>query len=231
MTTSALDIINGAARLLGVIFKSETLTADEANDGLVALNDMLDQWSNDNLITYAMTLESFALTGAASYTIGTGGAFNTSRPINIASAVVRLSSVDYPLTIITQQEYQEDISVKSTTSSIPEYLTYDNGYPLGTINMYAIPTSGSTLRILSNKPLSNLSALTTTIDFPPGWKKALRFNLAIDMAGEYGVEIPPAVIQGAKLSLGAIKRASSINNAMPPMPMMGQKYSIYGGTE
>jgi hypothetical protein len=110
-------------------------------------------------------------------------------------------------------------------------MTYDNGYPLGTISIYAVPTSGSSLRLLSNKPLANLSALTTTVDLPPGWKRALKYNLAIDLAPEYGVEIPAAVVEISRTSLGAIKRSTAINNAMPLMPALPQYYSIYGGTE
>lgn len=166
MTTSALDIINGAAKKLGVLFKGEALPSDEANDGLVALNNMLDSWSNEDLLTVAFTTETFSLTGAASYTIGSGGVFNTSRPINIASAVVTVGSVDYPLIPLTPQAYNEEIAIKSITSPIPKYLVYDNAYPLGTITLFAVPSSGSTLKMLSNKPLSNLSALTSTVDLP-----------------------------------------------------------------
>lgn len=231
MTTSALDIITGAAKLIGVVFKSEALASDEANDGLVALNEMLDSWSNDNLITTADTLESFNLTGAASYTIGTGGNFNTTRPISIISAVVRLASVDYSLKVISPEQYQQEVPIKSITSPIPQYLVYDNAYPLGNITMYAVPTSGSTLRLLCDKPISNLSALTTTVDFPPGWKEALKYNLAIRLAPSYGVPVPDDVRQGAKESKGAIKRAVSVNNPMPLIPSLPQYISIYGGTE
>lgn len=230
MTVTALDIITGAAKLIGVVFKSEALTADEASDGLVLLNDMLDSWSNDGLLTNAYTLESFSLTTSATYTIGTGGAFNTSRPINIATAVVRVATVDYPLKIVTPEQYQTEVPVKTISSQIPQFLVYDNAYPLGTITLYPVPTSGSTLRILSNKPLSNLSALTTTVDLAPGWKRALKYNLALDMAPQYGAEVPPRVDKTAATSLGAIKRATAINSAMPFMPSDNVPYSIYSGT-
>lgn len=229
MTTSALDIVRGAAQLIGVVFKSEALDADEANDGLIALNDLLDTWSNDSLTTFANTLESFSLTGAASYTIGTGGNFNTSRPINIVTAVVRIGTIDYDLTPITQEQYQLDIAVKSTTSPIPSFITYDNGFPLGTIKMYAVPTAGGTLYLESNKPLSNLSALTTTVSLPPGWKRALKYNLAIDLAPSYGAEVPDGVAAIARTSLGAIKRSSSINNAMPLMSENVREGNIFAG--
>lgn len=229
MTTSVLDIVTGAAKKIGVIFKSEALDADEANDGLIALNNMLDTWSLDNLTTYSYTLENFLLTGAASYTIGTGGVFNTSRPVNIVTAVVRIGSIDYDLTPITEEQYQLDIASKSITSPIPRFITYDNGYPLGTIKMYAVPSAGGTLFLQSNKPLSNLSALTTVVDLPPGWKRALIHNLAIDIAPDYGAEVTASVQQIAKTSLGAIKRSTSINNAMPLMTQDVRQGNIYSG--
>ncbi len=229
MTVSALDIITGAAKLLGVVFKSEVLSSDEANDGLVLLNDMLDTWSNDNLTTYSYTIESFPCTGALSYTMGTGGNFNTSRPINLVTAVVRLGSIDYPLDIIPPDEFQEYIALKSIPGPIPKVLTYDNGYPLGIIKTYPVASSGTTLYLQSNKPLSNLSALTTTVDLPPGWKRALKYNLAIDMAPQYGVDPSQVVVAMAKQSLGAIKRSTSINNAMPLLVDQVREGNIYSG--
>lgn len=229
MTTSALDIITGAAKKIGVIFKSEVLDDDEANDGLITLNDMLDTWSNDNLTTFSYTLENFPLTGAASYTIGTGGNFNTSRPINIVTAVVRIGTIDYDLAPITEEQYQLDIAFKGITLQIPKFITYDNGYPLGIIKMYAVPTAGGTLYLQSNKPLSNLSALTTAVDLPPGWKRALIYNLAIDIAPEYGAEVPAQVQQIAKSSLAAIKRSTAINNAMPLMSDNVRSGNIFSG--
>jgi len=228
MTTTALDIINRAARLIGVTFKSEVLTADEANDGLTALNDMLDSWSNEDLLTYAYTLESFPLTSAASYTIGIGGDFNTSRPIDIASAVVRVGGIDYSLDIISLEEYQTEIPLKSIASPIPQLLTYDNGYPLGTMRIYYVP-QGGTLTLQSNKPLSNLSSLTSTVILPPGWNKALKSNLAIDLASEYGVEVPASVIAMAKESKGLIKLSTSVNNSMPLLPSNVREGNIYSG--
>lgn len=226
--STALDIITGAAKLIGVVFKSETLDDDEANDGLVALNDMLDSWSNDSLLVSAYTEETFSLTGASSYTIGTGGTFNTSRPITIKTAVVRSGNIDYDLKIITPEQYQS-IALKSTASPIPEYLVYDNVYPLGTIKLYPVASAGSTLTMLSNKPLSNLSALTTAVTLAPGWKRALKYNLAIELAPEYGVDVPAWVIRNAGTSKGDLKRAANANKAMPYMPDEVTTSNIFTG--
>lgn len=232
MTTTALDIITGAAKLIGVVFKSESLSADEANDGLVVLNDLLDSWSNDNLIGSAYTIENFPMTGAASYTMGVGGDFNTSRPINIVTAVIRYGSIDYPMLIIPPDQFQETIALKSIHAPYPALLTYDNAYPLATIKMYTIPDSGATLYLQSNKPLSNLSSLTATVDLPPGWKRTLIYNLALDLAPQYGPEamqIAQGLTRIANQSLGNIKRSTSINNAMPPLTGTGRQGNIFSG--
>lgn len=232
MSISVLNIITEAAQLIGVVFKSETLAADEANDGLISLNDMLDSWSNDNLMTYGTTIESFPMTGAASYTMGAGGNFNTVRPINLNTAVVRFGSVDYPLDIISEEQYQTEVALKSIASNIPQVLTYDSGYPLWTIKTYPLGMAGATLFLQSNKPLSNFAALTTIVDLPPGWKRALRYNLAVELAPQYGVDIPAAVAQIAKMSMGSIKRTTSANSPLALLAPIGyRKQYILGGID
>jgi hypothetical protein len=212
--TTANDIITGALKLLGVLYKSETPSADESADALESLNDLLESWSNDDLMTYSLSTESFPLTGAAQYTIGTGGDFNTQRPININNALVRIANIDYPLDIIPPEMFQQ-IPFKSITTMIPSFLTYDNGYPLGVIKMYTIPTAGGTLIMQLNKPLLALTSLTDSIALPTGWNKALKFNLAVDLAPTYGVQISEDVRKQAALSQAAIRRSTSVTKPMP----------------
>jgi hypothetical protein len=232
MATTALDIITGAAKLLGVVFKSEALSADEANDGLIVLNDMLASWSNEDLLTYTFLDESFPLVaGTASYTIGSGQTFNTVRPINIVTAYVRVGTIDYPLEIIPSEVYELQIQSKSIQSSIPQFLTYDNSYPAGTIKLYPVPSQVITLTLHSNKPLTSFAALTTTFDLPPGWARAIKYNLALELAPQYGVEIPPSVPPLAKQSMGAIKMATAANLPKPYIGPFstGKTYILQGG--
>lgn len=89
--TTALGIIKSAMRKVGVLTKTENPSADEAQDGLEMLNDLLSSFSNDSMVIYARYSEDFTLSGGTgSYTIGTGGAFNTARPVKIISAFIRL---------------------------------------------------------------------------------------------------------------------------------------------
>jgi hypothetical protein len=216
--TTASAIITQAAKKIGVAFKNEALAADEAADGLTALNNMLASWSNDSLLVYSRTWESFTLvSNTASYTIGVGGDFNTTRPIAIVEAHVKISSIDYPLEIIPDEVYNHFIQLKTIQTSPAQYLTYDNANPLGTIRLYPVPASNDTLFLLTEKPATAL-ALTDTLSFPPGWERAIVYNLAIEMAPEYGNPTPPEVVALAAESKAEIKRASMRNKPMTYLP-------------
>lgn len=195
--TTALQLINGAARLIGVIRKSEALSSDEAADGLVSLNDMLASWSNNGLLCVSRVWESFTVTAATSYLIGASQTLNTVRPLAIKAAFFRIGTIDYDLEIITDEEY-ESISLKTLTTNFPRYLTYDNANPYGTIRLY--PQGAGALHLLSEKPVTDIAAVSTTVNFPAGWNRAIRYNLAIDMAPEYSVEPSSAVVAMAKES-------------------------------
>lgn len=230
--TTALSLITQAAKKIGVVFKSESLDSDEATDGLTALNNMLSSWANDSLLVYARTWESFTLTGGTgSYTIGTGGNFNTTRPIAIVEAYVRIASVDYPLEIIPDEVYNQYITIKSIQTSPSRYLNYDNAYPLGNIRLYTVPSTNDTLFLLTEKPFSSF-ALSDTVTFPPGWERAIVYNLALELAPEYGETAPPEVVMLAAESKAEIKRASMRNKPMsylPDVPEQNRISRIYSG--
>lgn len=230
MTTKVLDIINAAGRLIGVIRKGEAFTADEANDGLSALNSMLSSWSNESLHIYARTWENFPLSGGIdTYTIGTGQTFNTVRPIYIVNAYVRNGGVDYPLQAITDEQYQ-DIQFKSIQSTWPLYYNYDNGYPVAKLRFYWVPSTDSTFYMLSEKQLNTFNAVTDTYDMPPGWEEALRYNLAIRMAPEFGVRPDPLVLRNADDAKMNIKKAVSKNRQLPYAGNdINRKQNIYTG--
>lgn len=223
--TTALQLITGAARLLGVVRKSEAMTADEAADGLTALNDMLASWSNEGLLCVSRVWESFTVTAATSYMIGSGQTLNTVRPLSIKAAFFRLGNVDYPLEIISDEEY-EGIVYKTLNGSIPKYLSYDNAYPYGTIRLY--PQGAGELHLLSEKPITNISSLSTAVDLAPGWNRAIRYNLALDIAPEYGETPSPAVVEMAKQSKADVSLSIAKNRPIKANNSRRGRYNING---
>lgn len=203
--TTALELLTGSLKLLGVVTKTKPISADEAEDGLGRLNELLESWANDTLLAYTRVWESFPLSaGVGSYTIGTGQTFNTARPVSIVSAYVRNQTTDYPLMMIRDEDYAR-IDTKSTTSQTPQYLNYDQGFPVGTIRLWEVPSAGLTLYMQSEKVLTSFADLSSDVSLPPGWAKALRYALAIDLAPEYGIAVSGEVANQAAESKYLLK--------------------------
>ncbi len=208
--TTVLDIITSAMRLNQAVRKTESITADEGEDGMATMNEMLASWSNEGLNIISRTWEYFNITSGTSYTIGDGGDLNTVRPTVIKEAFLRIGNIDYSLQPLTDDEY-EQIAFKTLATAIPTYYNYDNGYPLGKIRLYSSLAGSAELHLLSEKPFTAYTSLQDTVDLPAGTIRALKYNLAIDLAPEYNKEPSAAVIKGAKESLGAIRLAIAKN--------------------
>jgi hypothetical protein len=72
--TTPYDIITRAMKDIGALAAGEIPTADEAQDGLDMLNDMIAQWSNENMMVFYRTEIVFpCVQNQIQYTIGPGG--------------------------------------------------------------------------------------------------------------------------------------------------------------
>jgi hypothetical protein len=72
--TQAIDIISRALKDIGALEAGETPAPADAQDAFDMLNDMLDQWSNEQMMVFYKTEIIFTLTsGQTQYTIGPGG--------------------------------------------------------------------------------------------------------------------------------------------------------------
>ncbi len=224
---TARVIIRKALLEIGALTKTEQPAADEANDALDTLNALIASWSNFSDNIYSRTQETFNLSGAATYTIGTGQTFNTERPIQIIEGYTSSAGIDYPLIIINVEQYN-NISIK-TTQGYPEYLAYNNGYPYGTISLYPVPSGVQTITLLTEKAITQFATLDTVMSLPDGWERALIKNLAIDLAPQYGQEPTASLVSSAMKSVGAIKLSVVKSRPVPAFPQSGRIQDIYSG--
>ena len=206
--TTANDLITRSYRTAGIIGASETPSSGEAADGLVYLNDLLEGLSNEHLMIYQDVEEDITLSNAVSYTWGSGGDIATTRPLKIMSAYYTQSggSVDYEVKVLTKDEY-DAISFKTTTSDVVDYIYLYTDYPLATLYVYPKVATG-TLTITSWKPLTSVASLTTSLSLPPGYERMLRYNLALELLDEYGMEATANLVNKATTSKAGIKRVN-----------------------
>lgn len=206
--TTAIDLITGAMRLIGVLAVGETPTADEADGALDALNDVLETWSTENLAVYGSSNATFnTVGGQAVYTIGPGGSWNADRPQDINDAYCTVQGVDFPVGIWGQEEYNS-VGLKTMQQPIIERLLYVNENPLGKVTLFPVPSQAIPITLTMNRILTSVPTLATTMVLPPGYMLAIKHALAILLAPDYGRIVTQEVTDTAKMSKANIKRAN-----------------------
>ena len=206
--TAVIDVIASSLRIIGSASLGETIGAAKLANGLSAMNQMLGGWSAQPNSLYFVTEDTHTLVASTgSYTIGSGGDIDTTRPIKILNAFVRDSTSDYSLELIDRAKYDSIVAKGST--GFPQYLYYEPSMPTGTIYLYPEPSSAYELHIKSLKPFSSSYAATDTFALPPGYEEAIKFNLAIRLAPEYGRAVTQEVVALAVSTLNFIKTQNS----------------------
>ena len=203
MVTS--DLIRSSLRLIGAISSSEAPAADEAMDALEALNMMLNSWGAVRFLSKNTPTITHILNGSTSYTIGSGGDIDTIRPSAIFTAYYTLGGLDYPLQVLDYKTYSE-IGTKNI-GAIPEYVVLKPDYPLSTIYVFPVG-SGGVLTLSAVRPQVELNINDDVQDiYPPEWIRAIKYNLAIEIAPEYGVTVSPEIVALAKEAKDTVMRS------------------------
>src|SRR3569832_53347 len=125
-----VDYIRLALKAANVVGIGQTADAEDTNDCFILLQAMLNQWSMKRWLVPNEVDSALTSTGASSYTVGTGGAFNITHPDRIEAAYIRLlpvnnaQPVDIPLAVIDAHEDYATITCKSITG-FPVACFYD----------------------------------------------------------------------------------------------------------
>lgn len=220
---TAGDIINGSLRLLGVLAEGETPSAETSQDALRAMDQMIDSWNTERLSVFATQDQIFTWpAGELSRTLGPSGNFDGNRPILLEDSTYFKdpgTGISYGIKFINQQQYN-GIAVKTVTSTFPQVIFVNMTYPDIEMYIYPRPTRALEWHFISVEELTQPATLATVLHFPPGYLRAFRYNLACELAPEFGVEPSPQVQRIAMTSKRNLKR---INN---PDDIMSMPYSI-----
>jgi len=235
MATSAGDIINGSLRLLGMLAEGETPSAETSADALSAMNQMIESWNTERLSVFSTQDQVFTWPASTiSRTLGPTGDFVGNRPILIDDATYfkdASTGISYGIKIINQQQY-DGIAVKTVTSTYPQVLWINMSYPDIEMYVYPVPTRALEWHFISVEELSRPATLATSLTFPPGYLRAFRYNLAVELAPEFGVEPSPTVVRIAMTSKRNLKRINNPDDLMSiPYSIVGtrQRFNIYAG--
>ena len=232
---TAGDLIDGSLRLLGVLAEGETPSSETAQDALFAMNQMIQSWNTERLAVFSTQDQVVTWPPSTrSRTFGPTGDIVANRPIAIDDSTYfrdPATGISYGLKLINQQQYN-GIAVKTVTSTYPQVLWVNMTYPDIEMYVYPVPTKVLEFHIVSVEELSQPANLATDLAFPPGYLRCFRYNLACELAPEFGVEPSRQVQRIAMTSKRNLKRVNNPDDIMAlPYSIVGtrQRYSIYAG--
>lgn len=224
MSVTARQLIYRACRHLRYAYQGGGIPADLEADGLVALNNLLESWDLDKLAMFTELISTYTLTAnTTSFTIGTGGDLNGPRPLNIEQANCIINTVSpvvrKPIAVVGFREWS-GVPVQAV-AAIPQMLYYDRGWTAGLGKVYLWPQANQAyqLELYQWQALQSFADATTAYTFPPGYERALTFNLAVEMFSLAPDKFPtnPAVWQNVNRLARESKQAVEDYNSQPSM--------------
>lgn len=221
---SAQQIILSALRLTGALRSGYNATASELSDCLTVLQDMLDAWSAERLVVYALPYTTVDQNGVTlslkanqqKYVLGnlTGTEdFKLPRPPKIDNVSVLYSaSQSTPVEIgmdMYNAKHWQSIPNKSTPSLLPQicYIEPNVDGSDWLLYFWPIPTQANPIVLYPWAALNQFGSLQAKFAMPPAYAKAIRYNLAVDLAAEFSTDLTkfPLVTQTAITSKNVIK--------------------------
>lgn len=229
---TAIELIKSSIRLIGTLGNDVVLAGRESRYPLEALNLLLESWSLDSLFINKVEQETFTLQiGVNPHTWGIGGDFDSARPTRLLSVKIRITSgADLPVRILAYDDYAA-IRLKTISNSIPQYVYLDMDSPEANLYLYPVPSAAYDLVCYSEKPISDELALGDTLSFPPGYLRALKYALAIEIGREFNAKNLDDIKLIANDAISKLKRANKKLTTLSVDPALlsprGTRYNIY----
>lgn len=181
-------LIAAALRLCGVLASGDTPTATQITEASESLNYMVKAWEADGMPLWALSTYTITpVAGVNTYTL------NNPKPLKAIQAWNRTtsSSIDVPMRLITKQEY--NLLGNKTSLGTPIQLYLNPNLDDATVSVFPTPDSSSeatqVLYLVAQRPFQDFDSATDTPDFPQEWYEAVKYGLAVRLAGEYNIDI------------------------------------------
>lgn len=203
--STAQTIITKAQKLLHIITGIESIpsSSQDNTDCLESLNDLLDSWAASKLFVFQLQrISQTCVVGQAQYDL------NYIVPLTGRIAITTGSLPVYRELLLVDYLTFNKISIPNI-QSIPRYglveLINLSGVVKTRITLYPIPSQTYNFELTAIDQLQTFATLSTTVVLPKGVERALKNNLAIEIAPMFKRSIMPELKLIADESKNIIK--------------------------
>lgn len=233
---TVMDLLKRSFRLIGVLAGGESsqgLSGDDFNDALFAANQLLDSWNTERLMVWGILRNVYNLqAGVQTYQLGpqqTGTAATTLDQVRYSKieryGIISLTNAAQPLELpIEDLSYidWQSIPVKNITSALATKVYDDRAFPQRNLNFYPIPNVAIQAVVYPWTQVTQFTGLTQSLAFPPGYLRALAYNIAMELAAEWPGDPSrmPLVMKIAADAKAAVKSLNIVDLTMACDPMV-----------
>lgn len=204
MSYTALNLISRSWYLSGIVARRlQSVSGDQATDGLFLLNALLDWKSIQiDLIPYWTYYEFPAEVGVETYFIP--------NLYSVETLTFNIGPIRYPVDPATRSSYFGSGRVDNI-DSLPSNWYFNRSLGGGTIYLYFKPQDAYPIKIMGKFGLQEVTLNTDLLTiYDPSYLEYLRYALAQYMCSEYGIIMNPE----SKAILMAIQR--QLMDVSPP---------------
>lgn len=195
-TVSRDQIISLALRKLGVLELGDTPDAATVANASLALNLFIKQMATTGIKLWKVNeLVLPLVAGQTQYVIGPGSVdLDTDKPFKVIQGWLRNNTVtpaidDVQMQLLSKQEY--NLLGSKFSTGTPNSIFYDVRQSNGNMYVYVTPDANAAatfqLHFVCQQPMQDVNTGSQTPDFPNEWMNVLVWNLADQLAIEYGV--------------------------------------------
>lgn len=186
--TTARDIIDQSMKMAGILGVGQTLLAEDVNDGLTSLQNMISQWQKRRWLQPSLFDIAKIGNNAVSNKIGDGQYWNTPRPDKIRAAyfVQVGGTVSFPLYPLNSYEDYTLVSLKQL-NSWPTRFFYDQAFPYGNVFIWPIPTPSYEIHLIIPSQLGFSTTIASGAITTAGAGYVNGVYVAIPLTGGNGI--------------------------------------------
>ncbi len=211
--TKPIEIIRDSLTDIGQFAPGDEEIDSHFQFGLRTMNDLIEQWNNENLALFAFRTQTFPLvSNQFRYTIGgVSPDIAGPRPLKIQDMYLQESTGNrFPVNLRTLADF---IALRNAmvTSQVPSDAYYDPQFPQANIQFWPTPLAPMyDVFFTSYLQLEEFDNLYVDIELPAGYRPALRYNVAVNVAPGFGKPVTQKLEMLALSTLTSLKRTNNI---------------------
>lgn len=211
---TAADLIAAALGEIGVKSREDEANIKDLNIGLFYLNLLLEDSNITPGMIYTVHHNEYTLTAnKQEYTIGVDPAgilvadFQAQRPTKIKQILLQLQSAptvvyDQPMVSLEDEEWAQK-RIRAIYA-IPKQYHFHEEYPLASLDFWPAPSGPYVIEIWTWHQVSRVTDLADVLTFPPGYRSAYLYELALRLCTPFAREIPQSLLPNRELAMNRL---------------------------